>query len=265
MKVAPGPRSLDARKLPEAKQDTFAKGHTRPPPAEFYLPPADALEKVFAAEKKTPGLLPAGFRDDLGKDPRNVDLRLRAARCELEGDTTRRRASYDAAVALLLGGPKEQALALLVESTKHGVRRRTTITCTPGEKCEEGTSCDPLHHTCTDENEKAVTRISLAEFDVEDALSRAILHPVTEDWKSYTQQPLFWWGAKRVHRCGGGPAVMCEISGYSSGDRTEVVSWDLRDGGRSGGPPERVQQWYRDHCATGSITDCWGKKPGWVP
>ncbi|HZO12246.1 MAG TPA: hypothetical protein VFB62_03280 [Polyangiaceae bacterium] len=259
MSVNPGPRTIDTRKVPEARIDYFAKGHTEPPPASFYTDKNKAVELALAAERKTPAMIPAGFREQVKDKPRNAALRLKMARCELEQDRTRRRASYDALIAIFLGGNKDDGLAILIESTRNQLRRKTTQTCTKAADCEAGFTCDPLHKTCANSTEKETSFISAAELDVEDSLSRAVFEP-NISFDQAKDSEFFWWGANRLHRCGGQGNVPCEFSGYSG----RYVSWDLRDGGRSYSPPEHVQEWYRNHCVTGSITDCDAKKPAWV-
>jgi len=257
--VNPGPRTIDTRKVPEARIGQFAKGHTEPPPASFFLDREKALEMALAVEAKTPGLIPAGFREPIKKNPRDAALRLKMARCELEHDKTRRRASYDALIAIFLGGNKDAGLAILIESTRNQLRRNTRQTCSKTSDCGDGFSCDPLHKICTNSTEKDTSFISFAEFEVEDALSRP-LFTLDTTFEQAKENEFFWWGATRVHRCGGTGNLPCEFSGYSN----RYVSWDLRDGGRSYQPPERVQQWHRDHCITGSTTICDEKKPAWV-
>jgi len=259
MSVSPGPRTIDTRKVPEARINQFAKGHTEPPPASFFLDRDKALELALAAETKTPGMIPAGFREPVKKSPRDAGLRLKMGRCELEQDPTRRRASYDALIAIFLGGDQDAGLAILLESTRNQLRRTTSQTCTNASECGAGFSCDPLHKTCTSATEKETSFISSAEFEVEDALSRPLFKP-DMSFEQAKESEFFWWGARRVHRCGGKGNQPCEFAGYT--DR--YVSWDLRDGGRSYSPPENVQQWHRDHCRTGSTTDCDQKKPAWV-
>src|SRR5262245_49446891 len=132
---------MDTRKLPEAKIWQFAKGHTEPPPASFFVDREKALEMALAVEAKTPGLVPAGFRDQIKKNPRDAALRLKMGRCELEQDKTRRRASYDALMGIFLGGNKDAGLAILLESTRNQTRRNTSQTCVNQSECATGLTC----------------------------------------------------------------------------------------------------------------------------
>ena len=259
MSVNPGPRTIDTRKLPEARINHFAKGHTEPPPASFFTDKNKAVELALAAESRTPGMIPAGFRELVKNSPRDAALRLKMARCELEQDRTRRRASYDALIAIFLGGNKDDGLAILLESTRNQLRRKTTQTCTTTGDCPTGFTCDPVQKTCANSTEKETSFISRAELDVEDSLSRAAFEP-NISFDEAKESELFWWGATRLHRCGGQGNMPCEFSGYTN----RYVSWDLRDGGRSYSPPEHVQEWYRNHCRTGSTTDCDREKPAWL-
>lgn len=260
MSVSPGPRQIDTRQLPEAKMDLFTKGHQLPPPDSFFSSKDMAVELVLSAEKKTPGLIPLGFRDAVRASPRDATLRLRMARCELEHDETRRRASYDAALAILMSGSSDPALAILIESTRNQTKRKLISSCRDNSECEKGWTCDPVQKWCTSKTEQLTSHISASEFEVEDAITRALLEPGMT-FEQYKGSDYFWWCATRLHRCGGVGNAPCQLTGYDG----KVVSWDLRDGGRTYESAPKVQQWYRDHCARGSTDDCDQKKPSWVP
>lgn len=265
--VQPGPRSLDTRQAPtNSPRVALAKGHLHPPPDDFFLDASAAVDRVIAAEAKTPAMIPAGFREAVKASPRDGALRLRMARCELENDQTRRRASYDAGMAMLLGAPKGKAMAVLLEATKNGDKQRTTQSCVPGDACPTGETCDPKYKECVGAMKKIMVMISAPEFEVEDALTRGLVRPLIEAGEAAKDMDLVWWAFDRVHRCGGGPLVMCNFVRYEvEGKGTVLVSWDLRYGGESGGPSEAVQEWYRKYCFRGSTTDCIRPKPSWVP
>jgi hypothetical protein len=265
--VQPGPRTLDTRQAPtNSPRVALAKGHLNPPAEDFFLESGAAIDKVLAAEAKTPAMIPAGFRDQVKANPRDAALRLRMARCELDNDQTRRRASYDAGLALLLGQPKRKAMAILLESTKNGEKQQYVQTCGGGDTCPTGETCDPKHKECVGATKKIMIMMSAAELEVEDALTRGLIRPVIEAGEKANEQDLVWWAYKRVHRCGGGPLVMCNFVRYNvAGKGTVLVHWDLRYGGESGGPSEAVQEWYRKNCMRGSTTDCIRPKPSWVP
>jgi len=232
MSVQPGARRLDTRKAPSDRgRRQFAAYHQTPPTREFFVAAKDTVDKVVAMEKKQPTLLPAGFRQRLLDEPRNAALRLQVARCELDDELTRRRASYDAAMALLLGADERDAMDLLVESTKNGTKQRYISTCGHGGKCPEGQSCDPLHKECISETKKKVVMISATEFEMEHQLSRGLLRPVFAS-RDYDANDLVWWAYTRVHRCGGAVPIMCKFTKYRRAGRTQMVHWDLRNGGQ---------------------------------
>lgn len=231
MSVQPGARRLDTRRAPSDRgRRQFAAYHQTPPTREFFVSAKETVDKVVEMEKKQPTLLPAGFRRRLLDEPRNAELRLHVARCELDDDLTRRRASYDAAMALLLGANKDDAMDLLVESTKNGSKQRYISTCGPRNNCPQGQSCDPVHRECISETKKKVVMISATEFEMEHQLSRGLLRSVFAS-RNYDDNDLVWWAYTRVHRCGGAVPIMCKFTKYNHGGRTEMVHWDLRNGG----------------------------------
>ncbi len=254
-----GKRKTDTRVRPTVKGNPrrkFAAEHKQPAAESFLLSNEDAVNQVIALEKKRPGLIPAGFRERVAKDPRSAELRIEMALCELQSDETRRRASHDAAMAVLLGAEEAASMELLEETLKPG--QKTSSGCTRGP-CDEGQTCDPKHKTCETSTTRALRWISAAELDVEHILTRAFVRQVVESGDP--KHPLLPWGKTRRHRCGNGKAI-CKFTDYErSGGRVDFVHWDLREGGTSMGFNEEQADWFRKHCKPGSHTECDEEQP----
>src|SRR5262245_36399362 len=57
LSVHPGPRTLDTRQAPtNSPSVALAKGHLKPPAEDFFLEGGAAIDKVLAAEAKTPAV-----------------------------------------------------------------------------------------------------------------------------------------------------------------------------------------------------------------
>ncbi|MEM1030755.1 MAG: hypothetical protein AAGN82_10415 [Myxococcota bacterium] len=211
LSVQPGARRLDTRRRPSDRGRTqFAAYHKTPPTPEFFLSAREAVDAVIDVETRAPTLLPAGYRERLRATPRDAALRLEVARCELDEPATRRRASYDAAMALLLGGAREDAIDILVASTTDNPATASPPACGPQRACDEGATCDPHHRVCLTEAHRQAIMISPVEFEIEHALSRGLLRPVFQ--AGGEENDLVWWAYERVHRCGGAVTVMCHFA-----------------------------------------------------
>jgi len=204
----------------------WAPGHKRAPAQDFVLAEQETIDRVIAIEAKNPAIVPAGFRKQLRADPRDKALRLRMARCELDAPATRRRASYDAAMALLLGSPLDQVAEVLNQSTKYGEGDRTTASCS-GFPCADGMTCEPSQKICLKQEAIAFTFVSERELATEEALSRGLFARYLKGERGW-DSPLGWFLTERAHKCG---AQICRFRAYSQGDSVELVRWDIRDGG----------------------------------
>jgi hypothetical protein len=228
-------RTIDTRthKAGQTKEDyavykkmKWAPNHTRPVGDAFVS--AAAVDDVLRIEARTPTLLPAGFRAAIAASPRDPDLRLRIAACELGQASTRRRASYDAALALLLGAPMDKVKPILLEATRNeGANNNTFKSCWQG-RCENNETC--LDDNCVSPMGLGVLFISKDELDIEDALTRGLMKGYRErNGEAYAQRdPVYWWMSRRLHHCGG---QTCTFAGYSS----KLAEWDVRDGGSVAG------------------------------
>jgi hypothetical protein len=126
----------------------WVAGHAKPPAKSFAMAAAAAVDAVVALEAKQPKLIPDAYRDALVASPRDAALRLKIAACEAKQPATRRRAAYDGAMALLLGGSPEEASRLIKLGTHGESTARTTSFCGKGkDKCGEDSYCDILRGT----------------------------------------------------------------------------------------------------------------------
>jgi hypothetical protein len=217
-------RDLDEKKYNKMK---WAPGHRVTPLANFTR--GDEIDRVLKAEAANPGMVPAGYRAELAAKPRDASLRLAMARCEAKQPATRRRASYDAAMALLLGASINDVRGVLDETTHdEGANHNTSKSCGDTGSCGKGDIC--MGEECLGPMGVGVIYISKAELEVEDALVRALWgRYIAVNGTAYnTRDPLYWFLDRRVHRCG---AQICGMVGYEKGGKSEMVSWDRRDGG----------------------------------
>jgi hypothetical protein len=225
------PRNLDTRDgvdLPPAryKKMRWAVGHTKPPAAAFALSAGQAVDAVVELEAKQPGLIPAPYRDALLASPRDAALRLRIGACEAKDSGIRRRAAYDGAMALLLGGSPAEASQLILLGTRG---KSTTVTsCERGQNtCPDGSRCNTVRGECVTLADEAYVHISTLEAAVETALTRAMIGELTTP-KRLTPAARGGWMDKMVHWCG---TQLCKLTDYEVNNRTSVVVWDLRDRG----------------------------------
>jgi hypothetical protein len=222
-------RTIDTRRAKDLdparyKKMKWAPGHTKTVGGGFSA--GDQIARALDIEKANPTMIPAGFRAEVAARPRDPALRLRMARCELERPQTRRRASYDAALALLLGA--RDAGPVLMEATRNQrADGNTSRSCGDDGQCGTGLVC--LGDECLSPLGLGVAYASKAEIDVEDALSRALM-PLYEErhGDGYdSNDPLYWWMDRRLHHCG---KFRCFFSAYEVKGKTRLVEWDQRDG-----------------------------------
>ncbi|MEZ4444211.1 MAG: hypothetical protein R3B72_34380 [Polyangiaceae bacterium] len=251
-----GAATIDTRKssgLPPGvyHQMRWPKGHREPPADDFFLAPGAAVDAVVKVEARQPGMVPAGYRERLSAAPRDGRLRLHMARCELEVDELRRRASHDAVMALLLGVPFGEVAPILLESTKNADKQKYTTTCADG-RCSGDSRCDPQHKVCVTPLRAKLSRITAGELEIEDALTRALMQPFYAEGKATdSDDPRFWWAVYRVHRCA--PSI-CAFTKYNRDGQVALVRWDNRDGGTSyGGAPRPRPRPSGGSFGTGSV------------
>lgn len=209
------------------KKMVWAPGHRKPPAKDFSWADADAIERVIAIENAHPEIIPAGFRDEVRARPRDRALRLRMAGCELAAGPVRRRASYDAAMALLLGSALDEVKDVLVESTRNGEGDRSQVASCMVAPCTGGLVCEPRQRHCMRPEAIGYGFVSDDEIAIEEALSRALFRRYLDGERRPTS-PLGWFLSERVHRCG---TEVCSFRDYDHGGQEELVRWDLRDGG----------------------------------
>lgn len=232
-------RTIDTRKTKDTPWEIYnkrkwSKNHRQPAPSSFALSSEDAVKRFISLEAEHPELVPAPYRERVQAHPRDVELRLEMANCELTDPTTRRRASYDAALALLLGADPTQANPALVESTRHGSGSDTTQSCDEGSSCGEGEVCDVEAGRCMTAMDLGITFVSEPELEMEDTLTRG-LHALAgaRTPASTDDDGVSWWGQTRLHHCVGSPKKLCSFRAYNAQGQTTVVEWDQRDGGSS--------------------------------
>ncbi|HZS40346.1 MAG TPA: hypothetical protein VFF06_26120 [Polyangia bacterium] len=251
-------RLVDARRHPPWDLKQYQKlrwpaEHGDPMSPAFFVDAQAAIARVLELEAQQPKLIPAGFRADVRARPRDPWLRLRMARCELHAQHARRRASYDAALALLFGAPQNEVEPLLLESTRDG-RGKKGARCGAGQECPQGQFCSAGE--CASPQALAVSFVAPPEIEIEDQLTRAIMRGyysrhgeavVKTDW-------LYWWAATRLHRCG---EEVCTFAERESQNEVRLVEWDLRDGGTRKAlselpPEERRLHQLRQRCFDGT-------------
>ncbi len=216
-------KNLDPKKYKAMK---WAPGHTKTVGGAFSA--GDQVARVLQIEKQKPTLLPLGFRAEVAARPRDASLRLRMARCELQRVETRRRASYDAALALLFGAPAKEVEPVLMEATRNqGANNNSSSSCFDGT-CAKGLVC--LGDECVTPMGVGVVFASKEEIDIEDAITRALM-PLYEERHGddyAANDAIYWWLDRRLHHCG---KFRCLFSAYEVKGKTRVVEWDQRDGG----------------------------------
>lgn len=236
MQVERGERSIATQRAPAAYEAAAYKkitaslvpNHTKPPNAKFALTADAAIEAVIAVEQANPKLIPAGFRAEILAKPRDAALRWRLGECELKLPTTRRRASYDLAMALLLGEDAATLQRPLDEATRNERADNNQMRTCNGDDCGSGEVC--WRGECTTQMGMAVLAINAAELQIETALSRALYPRFLQQHGAYVddRDPVFWFLTRRLHACG---RAVCTFSQYSSKSGLALVEWDRRDGG----------------------------------
>jgi hypothetical protein len=241
LSVALAVRTLDTRHgphLPRAKYKTmrWASEHRNEPAASFGVAAAVAIDRIVEIERQHPELIPAGFRAAVAAAPRDPALRVRMARCELADRFTRRRASYDAALAMLLGDRSSAVHEVFEEATVYqGGRGATTSSCHKTEDCPADSACEARDSICYSPARLALTFIAPDERDVEDVLSRALLQASKQGGDAPVSEPdLLHWAAVRIHVCGSDRKQLCNLTRYEKRGHVTLVHWDLRDGGTGG-------------------------------
>jgi hypothetical protein len=224
MTVAPGLQFLPTQVKRYNEFTIPAAGDRARLPAGFFRSKDQVVDDVLAIERAAPGMIPRDYFSLVELEPQNPDLRLVLARCELEHAQTRRRASYDAMLALLLGANRGSALAILMESTNNQYLTAPQRACDAPSACPDGFLCSPLSKYCVSATPWIDERISLSELAVEDALSRALIAP---ELRANELEAIEsgWWRARRLHRCGGERDWPCT---WTTADG-QYVSRDLRD------------------------------------
>jgi hypothetical protein len=252
-------RLVDTRRHPPWDARQYQKlrwpaEHGDPMRPAFFVEDAQAVTHVLELEAQQPTLVPAGFRAAVRERPRDPSLRLHMARCELANKQTRRRASYDAALALLLGAPASDAVPLIVESTKNGRGTDSVARCASKSQCPAGQFCSSGE--CLTSTGLAVSFVSLPETEIEDQLTRAVLRAYYARHGEAVDKtdPLYWWAATRLHRCG---EQLCNFIVQDSRNEVRFVEWDLRDGGTRKAlaelpPEERKLHEQRQRCFDGT-------------
>ncbi len=226
-------RTIDTRQHGTTPWQVYEKrkwssNHRKPAPTSFGLAAADAVDRFLALEAEHLDGVPEPYRKRVQAQPRDVELRLEMATCELTEPSTRRRASYDAALALLLGADPEVAGPIMLESTKRGAGSDSMKSCDEESSCGDDRICDIEAGWCLTPMALAITYIDEHEVDMEDALSRG-LHALSREPPS--DDGIEWWNFTRVHRCIGAPKRLCSFRAYNKDGKTTVVEWDQRDGG----------------------------------
>jgi len=276
LSVKPDRRTLasDSEVLKEMPPEVYFKmrwapGHRTVAGADFFIDKDKALDRVIATEAKHPGLLPAGFRDALLARPRDKDLRLEAARCELTDVRTRRRASHDAAMAFLLGASPSLASRIMHRSASPPRSESHLKSCDSAKECGTGVQCQPVAKLCLDDATAPDLFVSDAELTIEDALTRALM----KDYKGGGRKPdeaprpgpaelderaLFYWAVTRTHRCG---RQICKFTRYGAdGGEIQLVRDDIRDRGTSYEVHDPVVEAKNERCrsatGSGSLSDC---------
>jgi len=218
---------------------------------------------VVALEAKQPKLIPAPYREALLASPRDAALRLKIGACEAKQPSTRRRAAYEGAIALLLGGSPEEASRLIKLGTHGESTTHTTSFCGKGhDPCAEGSYCDVVYGECVTREEHVYSYISQAEAELETALTRGLIgelgapHKLSSDARG-------GWMLYMVHACG---VQLCKLTDYEVKGKVSLVVWDIRDGGTVEEVPFTAAELkLRDQCLhnigfpsqNACKTDCW--------
>lgn len=219
-------RQSSDMKPEDYKRMAWAAGHRSAPADDFLWTEREAIDRVIAIEAAHPELVPAGFRAQVSARPRDRALRLRMAGCELYTAAVRRRASYDAALALLLGSSLDDVQGALLASTRDGPRGGNVTSCAV-HPCNEGLVCEPVQRHCLAPEAVAFPFVSRPELEIEEALSRALLARYRQT-AARPDSPLGWFLTERAHRCGN---QVCSFRDFERDGRQELVRWDIRDGG----------------------------------
>ncbi len=252
------PRTIDARIPKTTLPGPYAREHKKEARPEELLKGEEAVERVIAIERAHPEVLPSAYLAAVIATPKDAALRLRMARCELDRPDTIRRASYDASLAYFLGASKAEAYAIVHESLYPGGSESTS--CTGPKDCAKEATCDKKLGICVSPRDKAASKASQVELDVEDILARAHAARITREelasdrYKEGDLTGTFAYG--RLHKCTGG---LCTFSRYDLRQgQTSLVHWDIRYHGEEGvsveGPGNMTETEKLCYDATGSIS-----------
>lgn len=233
LSLSVGPRNIDGRDPSTTMRGPYAKEHLKLVTPDQFLLQQDAVARVLELEAKQPGLVPAGFREQIGKHGRDPNFRLYMARCELAKAETTRRAGYDAGLAYLLGANVKEALPLVTQSFYPD--GTTSTSCTNSADCGAHT-CDSVTRSCGSSKQRTASFLSSAELDVEDALVRTFATMLTpemiENTRYVPDNIINTWVYGRFTRCGSG---LCNFTRYNVAGKTQLVHWDRRYRGESYG------------------------------
>jgi hypothetical protein len=203
----------------------WAPGHGKKLAGNFWTTPEVAIKAVLAVEARNPLVIPEPFRAQVAAAPRDANLRLQMAECELKSPATRRRAAHDAALAVLLGAPASKASDLIVTGAKAEFDR---FFCNANMPCNGGAVCERKDNRCLGAADRAFSFVSIDEILIEDALSRALLkHFVIRRGIEIDEEAARKWAYAMRHRCGG---QICQALYEGEGNLTV---WDIRDGGKA--------------------------------
>lgn len=259
-----GARKIDGRDPADTIHVKYAKEHLKRVKDDGLVGKDDAIERVLAIESDHPGVVPAGFRTELGAHARDPSYRLYMARCELATDATTRRAGYDAGLAFLLGAGMTEVLPLVEQSFYPD--GPTVMSCTKTADCGGGDmKCDRVEKECRSKRHKTASFLSAAELDIEDTLTRAYARLLTpeaiEDTRYHADDLVGTWAYGRYIKCSG---VLCNITRYEqTSGSTRLVYWDRRYRGESyGGASEDVltgdAKVCFDHTTAADYSQCEG-------
>jgi hypothetical protein len=228
---AQGPVSLDkdpSRDPASYDAMRFVPEHRKPilGDATFALSARAAVDKVVALEQASPQLVPAGFRDELASHRADAAFRLRMAACEMKDRTLQRRAAIDLGLALLLGADDTKVAVMADDLAFPPECRKTSTHLKEREEVAARDACQHELIRWADYRQKSM-KISAAELDIEDALSRGLasLTRPRDEGHSAVGALLFRLG----HKCAG--AKVCLSQAHKVGNELRFVHWDRRDGG----------------------------------
>jgi hypothetical protein len=226
LSLAAGPRNIDGRDPHKTMRVAYAKEHLKLVTQDQLVLQQDAVARVLELEAKTPGLVPAGFRDRIAKHARDPKFRMYMARCELERPETIRRAGHDAALAYLLGANVKEVFPLVEKSLYPD--GTTSMSCSRSADCGELT-CDSVTRSCSSSTARTASFMSQAELDVEDTLVRTFATMLTPEMIENTRYErgniINTWVYGRFTKCSG---VLCNFTRYSVRGKTQLVHWDRR-------------------------------------